>query len=501
MELNFTSIDNDFGNVIVRPQTLPLELPVFAACSSGAERVDVHDLTLSRVPNGFAIWSRSRGQRLYFHNSHLGTVHLYGDLISRFLSEASMHGNAYPAPFDWDLFEGSLPTLPRLEYGNVILASASWTLDVRALRRAACPQDELERWRARSDPSRYVEIVDGDKHLVVDLDSKHAAEILSAAAPKYHDRVRVQESFLNDQGWLRDSNGAAYSAEFVASIVMSETGQRTSPSFSGAVQAAPDRSFAPGSKWSYARVYLPLYLHDDFLERHVERMRGVVEETVPLAAWHFLRYSAGGSHVRLRFCARSVHGSRSEGIVAEYLRKLMEAGEIVKYEFATYEREIERYGGPEALQFIESAIFTQSSEVAIETIRCSASMDARVESAAAFAVRIAGNHFAFGFLAEWAKHYQVTPVRQSSEDRRIVRELYSLLARSDHHAPRSSPIPDVLAVSARVYESLVHMHCNRLGISAADEARVMRLVRSAGLSQKITLDRPPTSESKSIATV
>jgi thiopeptide-type bacteriocin biosynthesis protein len=81
--------------------------------------------------------------------------------------------------------------------------------------------------------------------------------------------------------------------------------------------------------------------------------------------WFFLRYGDPEWHLRLRF-----HG-RSARLLGEVLPALHEAlaqglsdGRLWKIQIDTYEREVERYGGPEGILLAEAA-FHVDSEIAL----------------------------------------------------------------------------------------------------------------------------------------
>src|SRR5947209_14135137 len=106
------------------------------------------------------------------------------------------------------------------------------------------------------------------------------------------------------------------------------------------------RSFLPGSEWLFAKIYgSPSHL-DRFL---LESIKPLVEDVLARGeadSWFFIRYGDPQWHVRLRF-----HGS-PKILSAQVLPRLWEAvnaevaqEKIVRMQFDTYEREIERYGG------------------------------------------------------------------------------------------------------------------------------------------------------------
>jgi thiopeptide-type bacteriocin biosynthesis protein len=125
------------------------------------------------------------------------------------------------------------------------------------------------------------------------------------------------------------------------------------------------RSFAPGSAWLYAKLYTGASLADGVLRQVVAP---VVRQSLWCGAadrWFFLRYGDPHWHLRVRF-----HGA-PERLHDEVLPALeaavaaARAGETVwRLQLDTYEREIERYGGPEGIELAE-AIFDADSEAVL----------------------------------------------------------------------------------------------------------------------------------------
>jgi thiopeptide-type bacteriocin biosynthesis protein len=84
--------------------------------------------------------------------------------------------------------------------------------------------------------------------------------------------------------------------------------------------------------------------------------------------WFFVRYGDPAWHVRLRF-----HGPR-EGLVSvllpalhDRLAPLLATATLARVQLDTYEREVERYGGPDAVPLVED-IFHHDSQAALSII-------------------------------------------------------------------------------------------------------------------------------------
>jgi thiopeptide-type bacteriocin biosynthesis protein len=131
---------------------------------------------------------------------------------------------------------------------------------------------------------------------------------------------------------------------------------------------AVTRTFLPGSEWLSAKLYLS--------ERATDRLLG--EEIAPFIAshrgagsvdrWFLVRYGDPDHHVRLRF-----HGDPT-ALASSMLPDLMALAarlhtqdRVTELQLATYHRELDRYGGPMAIDLVER-IFSADSDAVLEIL-------------------------------------------------------------------------------------------------------------------------------------
>ena len=128
------------------------------------------------------------------------------------------------------------------------------------------------------------------------------------------------------------------------------------------------RSFPPGSEWLYAKLYTGTATADGLLR---EVVAPVARESLAAGeadGWFFIRYGDPEWHLRLRF-----HGDpgRLQAAVLPRLHAafdpLLADGRIWRVQLDTYEREIERYGGPQGMPLSER-LFQVDSEAVLEIL-------------------------------------------------------------------------------------------------------------------------------------
>ena len=126
------------------------------------------------------------------------------------------------------------------------------------------------------------------------------------------------------------------------------------------------RSFPPGSEWLYAKLYTGTATADGLLR---EVVAPVVREALGCRRrrrWFFIRYGDPDWHLRVRF-----HGDPRGAPRAESLPRLDAAARPaarrrpdLALQLDTYEREVERYGGPEGIALAER-LFQADSEAVL----------------------------------------------------------------------------------------------------------------------------------------
>lgn len=291
--------------------------------------------------------------------------------------------------------------------------------------------------------------------------------------------------------------------------------------------------------WSAVYVYLHRSREhiDAFLLDHLApRAEGLVTEG-HAKAWFFLRYWDGGPHLRVRFLDADPDAVRafSEDLRTSAAQTSEEAvpvdrdayyanlpladrdrwhpdGDVVD---AVYEPEIERYGGPAALEVCED-FFCVSSSIALAVLR-SAPQASRRQAVATDLVSLAFGVLGFtdmeavrqarGYHATWDYSAEVSrgdgrPRAEAErlfhsspsrwlQRRSLLERLVSTEGGSTHHLWHRAlgetvdrlrrlhaqrPLANDLN---RIVWSLLHMNHNRLGLDISDERRIAWLLSLA----------------------
>lgn len=229
----------------------------------------------------------------------------------------------------------------------------------------------VQAWRERRGLPRLIALVDADNELLVDLDNILSIDTFLDVIED-RDRARLVEFYPGPDQLPATGPEGRFLHEIVIPFSRRPAEQpaaQTRPESAAQPQSpAVRRSFAPGSEWLYVKLYTGTATADGLLR---EVVGPVVRDVLAEGAadgWFFIRYSDPEWHLRVRF-----HGD-PRTLAARVLPRLYDAaapllddGRLWRIQADTYEREIERYGGPEGILASER-LFQVDSESTLEIL-------------------------------------------------------------------------------------------------------------------------------------
>ncbi len=374
------------GNVLCRPVLRKHEIPYLGRSGASEEfQLPLGDLRV-RVDGGRVVLRSARLDREILprmstaHNFTWQSVGVY-----RFL--CLLQNQDGPAGLGWRWGTlGEAAFLPRVSCGRVVLAPAHWRVEREEMR--AIPADggadsmrAVRRWRARRGLPRWVSLAEADHVLPVDLENVLGVDMLLHLV-RERDASILREMFPGPG----DLCAAGPEGRFVHELVVPFVRRRepspapSRPRDEDAPGGERRRVFFPGSDCLFVALHTGTSTADRLLRRLV---RPLVDEALGSGAarrWFFIRYADPEWHLRVRFFGPPAR------LAAEVLPRLeslaaplFEEGGLSRLSLLTYEREVERYGGPEGVECAE-AMFQEDSVAAleiVETLAGDAGADAR----------------------------------------------------------------------------------------------------------------------------
>lgn len=363
------------GNVLGRPVLREYEIPYLAQSGAPEDRqISVSDLLVSIRGPRIVLRSKRLGCEVIPRMTNAHNFHKEVGLYS-FLCSLAAQDVAGALDFSWGGIEASF--LPRVIVGRFVLSLATWRIEKSKLASITKGSREeqyrsVQRLRRELELPRFVHLSDGDHRLPVDLDNSLSVDSFIHLV-KRQSYVKLEEMFPGpDQLCVSGSEGL-----FLHEIIVpftrdapnaEEKGVKvaTMPSAATAATVQVVRRHAPGSEWLYAKLYCGTATADRVL-------RDLVVPMLPSLAsvcdqWFFLRYGDPDWHIRLR-CHGSPERLQTElwpAMMALATRPL-DDGRLWRIQVDTYEREVERYGGPEGILLAE-CVFHEDSRAVLEII-------------------------------------------------------------------------------------------------------------------------------------
>jgi len=249
------------------------------------------------------------------------------------------------------------------------LAPASWHIDPDdALAWSKAPPKERQQritdWRSERGVPRWVQIGQFDNLLSLNLEDVGCVEALLDEIQRAK-QYRIREMIpAPDELCVRSSEGR-HVHEVMIPFVRRPSAVPTSPPAIGPQLLQRERKFVPGSRWLYTKVYGSGMATERALTADLHGWIRQCQAAGDIVRWFFVRYRDTDHHLRLRFDADP---QMLAAVVRPKLEQLFQdwsaAGAIWRLQYDTYEREVDRYGGAEAIEVAESIFHADSDLVA-----------------------------------------------------------------------------------------------------------------------------------------
>ncbi len=376
------------GNILFRPILRDYEIPYMGRAAVDEDhQLPLQDLLVS-VRSGRVVLRSRRLQREIVprlttaHNYRSRAVGLY-----KFLCQLQNQGLEALPNWSWGPLDKA-PFLPRVRCDRLVFSLARWRINRKEIEQLTSDDADagfvvVQQWRRRRNLPRYIQVVDGDNKMPVDLDNALSVEVvrqrienrptasleemtpvtdeLAAHGPEGAFRHEITVPFVRDLPpqpkptvkQVATSAMAAENSEVPAQAVKTPETKNV------------QRVFPPGSEWLYCKLYCGTSTADQVLRGIIGPVGAEAVASGAADRWFFIRYGDPHWSLRVRF-----HGD-PQRLSAEVLPLLQRAcrpflndGRIWTMQLDTYQREIERYGGLAGIEPSE-AFFQADSEAIV----------------------------------------------------------------------------------------------------------------------------------------
>jgi thiopeptide-type bacteriocin biosynthesis protein len=291
--------------------------------------------------------------------------------------DVASDGRVQLSGFDWGL-ASRFPYLPRVQRGRLVLAPAQWRLDPAGAegaletKSAEAFASAFAAWRSQWSLPSDVYLAVGDNRLLLDLEDAAHVEVVREefrALPRGGSLVLQEALPGRRDAWLPGPGGPHMTELVIPLVQRPPTRQLRSrvaePPRASVTEPADGRMRPPGSDWLYLKLYHPASLADELIAEPVRSFAQFACSASLADAWFFIRYADPDPHLRIRF-----HGECKTlvgpllGALCEWANGLVGEGRCTRFAIDTYERELERYGGPDGMRIAEAIFAADSPAVA-----------------------------------------------------------------------------------------------------------------------------------------
>lgn len=367
------------GNIVARPLLREYDIPYLGRSGAALERqIAVSDLLIS-IRGGRVVLRSARLNREVIPCNTTAFKHTSRANVSMFRFLCAVR-NASSAGWIWGpLYDA--PFLPRIRYGRFVLHRAQWTIwPLEALRPFVTLKgqhlfERFSAWRVTHGVPKVVCIEEGELDLPVDLGNLVGIEMFVDLL-KDRPRARLVELYPGPEELCAEGPEGRYVHEISLPLIRRSSAaepamraqvdaSRSPPAPTLEASPTANRRFSPGSEWAYAKIYAAPSLCDEILVHLIGPLLRDAVARGEASSWHFIHYADPEHHLRVR-----VHGDAAqmrEGIIHRLERSMSTALEergAWKVQWDTYEREVERYGGPRGMVVAEQ-VFHADSEAAL----------------------------------------------------------------------------------------------------------------------------------------
>ncbi|WP_304459384.1 lantibiotic dehydratase [Alicyclobacillus sendaiensis] len=497
-DLAYIHTSGHASNVALRPRAYTYELLINHQPTRREDHtILLEDILVGAWRDGFYLRDKNSGKRILVRSMHLLNPYTAPD-VCRFLHDVSEDGVSKLAPFDWGAAR-SLPYLPRVAYGNIVLSLARWRLCSELMSESKFDSWKIgfAKWRNNWSVPRYVFLVDeGDMYIPLDLErTSHLRLLHRHAISKRGGQKGVILKENLESFCAVDRLGRKFAAEFVIPLrAVHPRSERSCVEENISIIDRADISKPPASEWLYFKLYGDEEYQDDLLIDFKQAAQEGIEEAG--CKWFFVRYSDPVPHIRLRIYGEpELLTKEIFHRMASWARNCFSAGLVSKVMLDTYDREVRRYGGPRILRLCEE-LFHLDSTIITHIIECQRFRKTFEDKVILGVISV---HFfltSLGFSKEEISRFLSTAQddpegrysrRDSGNAFRKRREailkplldgtVQQVLGVPDHLVLRMRQVRDWFSAEPdgtmqRLLGSLTHMHLNRLGVDTRDEARV-----------------------------
>lgn len=332
------------------------------------------------------VYSKTLDKRVVFAFQNMVNPHLLSPLGNFLMAVSHQRPNDF-AFFVQDVRNCPITHLPRVMYGNIILSPERWSFDVTS------QMESLETFKTfvQCQVEKYsipliIEYGISDNRIIIDLSNQDQVHVMyNELKSKKAQFLTFYESMCSEKSWTFDDFGNHYNAEFVFSMYENSS-EKTETSavdiplstidslkmysdygYCSRIRSVvdPDRRIISGSRgWWNLSLYSQKDMQNELIVR-IYKLSQSMKNVGTVDKWFFIRYADPNIHIRVRF--HTTDGCECATFFQPLMKEILNLindGVLITYSLCPYERDLERYGGPQVYDDVEKVFWLNSKIVA-----------------------------------------------------------------------------------------------------------------------------------------
>jgi thiopeptide-type bacteriocin biosynthesis protein len=364
-QLSFPPVSPADGHVARAAKILSLVISLGEHYRSGPDVLTVDDLFVGCDGRRMYLAAPALGKRIEAVVMHGLNPVQHTPPLARFLIELTRAQYAQTTAFTWGA-AAAMPFRPRLRYGRIILAPATWRVTDADLASAHVPQAEWDAtwqtWqRQRRIPDRVL-LSHGDQRLPLNLADATHRHLLRDNVTKHGRAELVEAPPIDANGWL---GGHAHEL-IVPLAATAATAWPKLPAPDPARVIGRGHGLTPAtSRLLLAELYGDRATQDRILTRHLpDLLHQLGQRWNDGLPWWFVRFRNPDQHLRLRLDLPTADDfGPAAAIVSAWADRLHHAGLLRDIRYATSYPETGRWGSGPALAAVEDVFRADSAAV------------------------------------------------------------------------------------------------------------------------------------------
>ncbi|MDC1161918.1 lantibiotic dehydratase family protein [Tenacibaculum sp.] len=209
------------GNILQRPILRKYEIPFLGKSSvSIDDQIQLEDILVSVKNDKIILRSKKLNKEIL---PRLGNAHNYEANplpIYHFLCELQTQSLRSNVCFSWNPVLEKNSFLPRVEYDDVIISKARWSLDTLEFKKIFEGKRrslEIEKWQKNKQIPNLIELVEGDNKLLINLKNENSISMLLDVVKNKKEFILEEFLFSNNE-IVKGENENSYCNQFVVSF-------------------------------------------------------------------------------------------------------------------------------------------------------------------------------------------------------------------------------------------------------------------------------------------